>query len=96
MAITIETKTSFTGILSSELINKFKDKLIIVAREKGDAFRISLRNYYKSKTSIPKLLKKAIFGLKGYGGGHDHACGGEIYKEDFRTFVDRLEHLLEK
>ena len=58
--------------------------------------KISLRTHPKSPIILPLLINKAITGLKGVSGGHDHACGGEINKEDFKTFVDRLEHLLKK
>src|SRR3989344_1679825 len=87
---------SLSQILSNELIYKFKDKVIIVARQKDDRIRMSLRTHYKSKVILPPLVKKAIEGQKGTSGGHDHACGGDIDKEDFKTFVDRLEHLIKK
>jgi single-stranded DNA-specific DHH superfamily exonuclease len=88
--------TSLTTILANELMYKFKDKVIIVARYKDDMAKISLRTYHKSKIILPSLIDKAINGLKGVSGGHDHACGGEINKDDFKIFVDRLEHLLKK
>ena len=88
--------TSFTTILANELMCKFKDNIIIVAREKEDMAKISLRTHPKSPIILPPLINKAITGLRGQAGGHDHACGGEINKEDFKTFVDRLEHLLKK
>ena len=87
---------SLSQILSNELIYKFKDKVIIVARQKDDRIRMSLRTHYKSKIILPPLVKKAIEGLKGTSGGHDHACGGALDQEDFKTFVDRLEHLIKK
>ena len=58
--------------------------------------RLSIRSNYKGTIILPELINKAIEGLKGQSGGHDHACGGHIDKEDFKTFVDRLEHLLNK
>ena len=88
------TSTSYTPILSNELQYKFPDKVILVARGKNDSFKISLRSYYKGNIILPKLINKALEGLNGYGGGHDHACGGNIHKDDFKTFVDRMEHLL--
>ena len=88
--------TSLTTILANELMHNFKDKVIIVAREKNGRMRMSIRSYHKSKIIIPPLIKKALEGLKGNGGGHDHACGGDIDKEDFKTFVDKLEHLIKK
>lgn len=89
-------ETSLTTILANELMYKFKDKVIFVAREKDDRMRMSMRTYHKSKIILPPLLEKAIEGLKGNAGGHAHACGGDIDKEDFKTFIDRLEHLIKK
>jgi single-stranded DNA-specific DHH superfamily exonuclease len=88
--------TSLTTILANELMYKFKDKLIIVAREKNDQIKISLRTYHKSKIILPSLVAKALEGLRGTGGGHEHACGTNINKEDFKEYIDRLEHLLKK
>lgn len=89
-------KTSSTAILANELIYRFKDKVIIIAREKDGRMKMSLRTHYKSKIILPSLINKAVEGLKGNSGGHDHACGGEIDKENFKTFIDRLEHLIKK
>ena len=85
---------SFTGVLSNELIYKFSDKVVVIAREKEDVMRMSIRSNYKGDIILPGLMKKALEGLKGYGGGHDHACGGEINKDDFKIFIDRLENLI--
>jgi single-stranded DNA-specific DHH superfamily exonuclease len=89
-------ETSFSTILSNELMYKFRDKVIFVAREKDERVRMSIRTYHKSKVILPPLVKKALEGLNGNGGGHDHACGGDINKEDFKTFIDKFEHLLKK
>ena len=86
--------TSYTGVLANELIYKFPNKIIIIAREKNDMMKISIRSDYKGKIILPGLIKKALEGLKGYAGGHDHACGGNINKEDFKEFIDKLEHLI--
>jgi len=86
--------TSYTGVLANELIYKFPEKVVIIAREKDEKMKISVRSYYKSDIILPRLIRMAMDSLNGYSGGHDHACGGVIDKEDFRIFVDRLEHLL--
>ncbi len=86
--------TSYTGVLANELIYKFPDKVVIIAREKEGMMKMSLRSYYKSNIILNPLLNKALDGLKGRAGGHEHACGGEIDKDDFKEFIDRLEHLL--
>jgi len=86
--------SSYTTILANELIYKNPDKVVVIAREKDGRMKMSLRSYYKGDIILPKLIDKAILGLNGKSGGHDHACGGEIDKEDFKTFIDKLEHLL--
>ena len=81
------TKTSFTVELANELIHAYPEKLVIVGREKGDEVKMSLRS---AKLNIPKLLEKALVNVKGYGGGHDHACGGCVARDDFEVFVENI------
>ncbi len=83
-------KMSFTSDLSNELLYMFPDKLIIVGREKSGEVRCSLR----SNKDIQSKLKKALEGIDGYGGGHEHACGANIKKKDFRKFVKKLKKLV--
>ncbi len=84
------TKVSYTQYLSTELSYLYKDKTIIVAREKESEMKISLRN---QKINIAKVLAKALEGLKGYGGGHEHACGASIDKKDFEKLIERIKEL---
>lgn len=81
-----EDKMSFTGDLSNELHFRMPDKLVIVGRKKNDEIRMSLR----SKSLLPPMLEKALQGLEGYGGGHEHACGACVKKDDFELFVKRI------
>lgn len=85
------TRMSFTAELSNELLYKNPDKLIIIGREKGDEVKLSFRS---GKLILPPLIKKALENVKGYGGGHDKACGGNVAKEDFETFMDNLRNQL--
>jgi single-stranded DNA-specific DHH superfamily exonuclease len=82
-----ENKMSFTGDLSNELLHRFPDKLIIIAREKEDEMRMSLRSKHKQ---LPPVLNKALEGVEGYGGGHEYACGACVKKKDFKKFTDAL------
>lgn len=84
---------SFTGALSNELIYRFPDKLILIAREKDGNLRVSLRS---TNIVINKALPKALDGVKGYGGGHEYACGANIDKEDFDKFVSQLREAVKK
>ncbi len=85
------SKMSFTSELSNELIHKFPDKIIIIGREKGNEIKMSLRS---SKIVIPPILKKALVNVKGYGGGHEHACGSSVSADDFHTFIDNIKNQL--
>ncbi|MBU2638366.1 MAG: DHH family phosphoesterase [Nanoarchaeota archaeon] len=84
------TKMTFSGDLANELLYRLPGKFIIVARLKQDSVAFSMRglNY-----SIPPMLKQALEGLDGYGGGHEHACGGSVSKNDFSVLVERLREL---
>ena len=86
-----DDKTSFTSDLSNEAIYKFPDKIILIAREKNDEMKCSLRS---SKTILPVLIEKCLVGLDGYGGGHELACGLNIKTKDFEEFVERLKGMV--
>lgn len=85
-----EDKLSLTKELSNELVYKFPDKLIIIAREKSGEMKCSLRS--GPGLEIPPILEKALAGIEGYGGGHEHACGAVVKKEDFKQFLENLKN----
>jgi len=84
----VSGKISFTNDLASELQNKFKDKMILVGRERNNMVKMSLR-YLRG--DMRKILEKSLEGLDGFGGGHKEACGAHINSGDFREFIERLE-----
>ncbi len=86
-----DDKTSFTSDLSNEAIYRHPDKIILVAREKNDEMKCSLRS---SKTILPILIEKSLAGLDGYGGGHENACGLNIKTRNFDEFVERLKGMI--
>ncbi len=86
-----DDKTSFTSDLGNEAIYRFPDKIILIAREKNDEMKCSLRS---SKTILPPLIEKALAGLAGYGGGHENACGLSIKTRDFDEFVERFKGMI--
>ncbi|MBS3105206.1 DHH family phosphoesterase [Candidatus Woesearchaeota archaeon] len=86
-----DDKTSFTSDLSNEAIYRFPDKIILIAREKNDEMKCSLRS---SKIILPILIEKALVGLEGYGGGHEHACGLNVKSHQFEEFVKRLREMV--
>jgi len=83
--------TSMTSDLSNEAIHRHPDKIIIIAREKNEQMKCSLRS---SKTNLKPLVEKALIGLNGYGGGHENACGANVSKNDFEEFVRRLREMV--
>ena len=83
-----DADTSFTSEVSNELIYRYPDKIVIIAREKDDEMRLSIR---ATKVILPPILNKALLGLDGYGGGHEHACGACIKKRDFEVFLERFK-----
>ncbi len=78
-------KLSLTSDVALELIHKFPEKVVIVAREKNGEMKTSIRARGKN---IRDVLEIAIHGLDAYGGGHEYACGANVKKEDFEEFLD--------
>ena len=81
-------RMSLSGELANELLYKHPDKVVIIAREKSGEFKCSLRSPLNIK--LNKILEKALEGLEGFGGGHEHACGAVVKKEDFDEFIERI------
>jgi len=53
--------------------------------------RMSIRS---TKLILPQLIKKSLNGLDGYGGGHEHACGACVKKNNFEVFFERFKGML--
>ena len=87
-------KISFTKDISNELIHRFPDKIVIVAREKSDEMKMSIRS--PTKIIIPPILEKALQGVEGFGGGHEHACGANVKKKDFKRFMESFKKQLKQ
>jgi oligoribonuclease NrnB/cAMP/cGMP phosphodiesterase (DHH superfamily) len=88
-----DDKMSLSSDISNELTVKYPDKLVIIGREKNGEMKCSIRCATKK---IPPILEKALIGISGYGGGHDHACGACIKKDDFDRFISNVKQELEK
>ncbi|MBW2991608.1 hypothetical protein KY345_00130 [Candidatus Woesearchaeota archaeon] len=85
-------KYSFTKELSNELLFQNPDKVILVCRDKAGEMKCSLRS--GAKVTLPPILERALKDVDGYGGGHEHACGTCVKKEDFQQFLDNLKREL--
>src|SRR3989344_3941306 len=79
--------------LATELQYRNKEKYVIVGRVKEDSVVLSIRC---NKRPVRDILLKALEGLNGYGGGHLHACGAGIPKDNFVMFVKRFKDLADK
>jgi hypothetical protein len=88
-----DSSQSFTSDISNELLFRFPEKVIIVGKEKRGYVRMSIRS---SRFILPKILDKAIEGLDGYSGGHEHACGANVKLEQVDLFLENLKKELRK
>jgi len=82
-----ENKMSFTSELSNELLYLHPEKIVVIARDKSGEMKCSFRS---SKIVLPLIIERCLSGLEGRGGGHEHACGAVIKKEDFDEFISRF------
>ncbi|MBD3309713.1 hypothetical protein GF351_00685 [Candidatus Woesearchaeota archaeon] len=87
-------RMSFTGELSNELIYRFPETVIIIAREKSGEMKCSLRS--SGRVQIDGILKDALQEVEGYGGGHEYACGAVVKKDDFDRFISSIREQLTK
>lgn len=86
-----ESKMSFSGELSNELMYLYPNKVIAICREKSGEMKCSLRSI---KIPILKSVQKAVEEVNGHGGGHEHACGAGVKKEHFEEFLNSLKRQL--
>jgi single-stranded DNA-specific DHH superfamily exonuclease len=83
---------SLSGEISNELQHLFPDKIIVVAYIKGDKANISLRSQAKD---IRGISAKAMKGIDGTTGGHEHASGASMRVEDLPLYKQRIEEQLD-
>lgn len=86
-----DDKSSFTSDLSNEAIYMHPDKIVLIAREKNDEMKCSLRS---TKVILPPIIEKCLVGLNGYGGGHEYACGLNIKTYHFDEFLKRFREMV--
>ncbi len=80
---------SFTSMLSNEVLFRNPDKFILIAREKNGFMHCSLRS---KKHNVRAILEKVLPEFTdAYGGGHIHACGANIRKDEFQEFINALQ-----
>ncbi|MBD3313740.1 hypothetical protein GF345_04830 [Candidatus Woesearchaeota archaeon] len=85
-------KFSFSAELANQLLYDYPTKIILAGREKSGEIKYSIRS---AERNVPPLLEKALDGIDGFGGGHEHACGAVIKKEDNDRFISQLKKALD-
>ncbi len=88
-----ESQTSFTADLANELQYRFPEKFIIVGRSKSGSAKCSLRCSY---LNLQEVLKTAMAGVSGTGGGHEFAVGVVIQDDTFPIFVENIKRIIEE
>jgi single-stranded DNA-specific DHH superfamily exonuclease len=82
------SRMSFTRDLTNELYYRHPEKLIVVGRDRNGEVKLSL----SWERNVREPLKKALVGIRGYGGGHEHACGAVVHTEDYPKFMENLRN----
>jgi len=85
--------SSFTGILSNELMYRNKSKVVVVGRIKEEDVIMSVRS---STVKIRDKFKASVEKANGYGGGHEFACGGSVPVGDFHKFLEDFSNKFKK
>ena len=83
-----ENKVSLSGELSNELLYRYPDKIIIIARHHDGEMKTSFRS--SGKIKVKYVIEKALKGINGRAGGHDYACGGLIKDTDWDQFIKNM------
>ena len=87
-------KMAMAREIATELNYNYPKKAIIVAREKEESISVSVRS---AKHNVQKIMEYSLKELeKSYGGGHIHACGGNIAEEDCEEFLKKFKEGLKK
>lgn len=88
-----EDRMSFTSDIANELLFRYPNKIILIARNKSGQMKCSMRaaNY-----NLPPLIEKSMVGLDGRGGGHEHAAGVVVNVDDFEQFMKNMKEEVKK
>ncbi|NQV08777.1 DHH family phosphoesterase [Candidatus Woesearchaeota archaeon] len=87
-----DNKMSVTKEVSNETLYRNPDKIVIIGRVKSDEVKMSIRS---RDYNVRELLGKALQGVEGFGGGHEHACGAVVKEDDFEDFIENFKREVE-
>jgi oligoribonuclease NrnB/cAMP/cGMP phosphodiesterase (DHH superfamily) len=91
----IKTREASSGNAANFLIGALDVLVGVVFKEDGpDDYEISLRSIQESKHDLGKIVGKISNELEASGGGHVHAAGSRIRKDQFDQFIQMLDHEL--
>jgi len=82
---------SLTSDLANELQYRIPGVTILLARKKLEEYCCSMRSPH---INLMEVFQKAVQGIKGSGGGHDHAIGCAISEYDWERFLVQLKEEL--
>lgn len=88
-----DSDMSFTKDLSNEMLYENPDKIIIIGRDNKNEVKMSVR---ARDYILPPIIEKALVGVTGYGGGHEHACGVIVKTRDYERFMKNFKEEIEK
>jgi len=86
-----DDKYSLTSDLSNDLMYSYPEKVVLIARLKGEEYHCSFRSV---DLNVRELLERSLVDINGYGGGHEHACGGNVNVSDWPKFLENLRREL--
>lgn len=92
----IKPRYHIRSVICSILSNKYPDKTVIIAQDtKNDFIHLSVRRK-DHKIAVNELLEKILKNFTGAaGGGHVHAAGGVIRKQDLYKFRDNVISMMD-
>lgn len=89
------TKESSTGNVANFLVGAFDVPVGVAIREEEPGYyEISLRSIEESRHDLGKIMSKVSSTLQASGGGHPHASGARIRREQLDEFLKLLEQEL--
>jgi nanoRNase/pAp phosphatase (c-di-AMP/oligoRNAs hydrolase) len=93
LLLAYEDKYSLSSELSNDLMYAHPEKFVLIARLKSDSYVCSIRSI---TLDVRSILERALAGIEGYGGGHEHACGGNVKLKDWERFLENIRRELNK
>lgn len=88
----VKSKYNLDAVISTMLSEFYRNKLVIIFSTSGNRYKVSSRNQDKN-INAARVMKNAVKGLKGSGGGHEAAAGATVNAGDWETFVENVKKL---